>query len=124
MAVSQHATKCMEDVARAAYEANPHAVLWYQVNHLFFKESCSNEQLFPSSGTKSKCIHQALPVGWAGLRYYNLQCLSFMYVCVQLYILKDRALTAQLLRRAVSAGYKAITLTVDSCRFGSREADW
>lgn len=42
----------------------------------------------------------------------------------QLYILKDRALTADIVRRAVAAGYSAICLTVDSVRFGSREADW
>lgn len=75
----------------------------------------------------------------------------------QLYILKDRALTADLLRRWVCdsrtdrqmtydrcmhlcfetagattfnnnrserAGYSAVCLTVDSVRFGSREADW
>eukprot|EP00752_Nemacystus_decipiens_P006892 g6190.t2 len=42
----------------------------------------------------------------------------------QLYILKDRALTADLLRRSETAGYSAVCLTVDSVRFGSREADW
>eukprot|EP00903_Cladosiphon_okamuranus_P013724 g12777.t4 len=42
----------------------------------------------------------------------------------QLYILKDRALTADLLRRSERAGYSAVCLTVDSVRFGSREADW
>ncbi|CAN0202984.1 unnamed protein product, partial [Hapterophycus canaliculatus] len=42
----------------------------------------------------------------------------------QLYILKDRELTADILRRSEKAGYTAICLTVDSVRFGSREADW
>ncbi|CAM9541877.1 unnamed protein product [Pylaiella littoralis] len=42
----------------------------------------------------------------------------------QLYILKDRVLTADILRRAERAGYSAVCLTVDSVRFGSREADW
>ncbi|CAM9181470.1 unnamed protein product [Discosporangium mesarthrocarpum] len=42
----------------------------------------------------------------------------------QLYILKDRGLTEDILRRAEAAGYSAICLTVDSVRFGSREADW
>ncbi|CAM9699743.1 unnamed protein product [Scytosiphon promiscuus] len=42
----------------------------------------------------------------------------------QLYILKDRELTANILRRSEKAGYSAICLTVDSVRFGSREADW
>lgn len=41
----------------------------------------------------------------------------------QCYILKDRALTAQLIQRAVRVGCKAIFLTVDSPRFGYREAD-
>lgn len=42
----------------------------------------------------------------------------------QLYILKDRWLTADLMRRAETAGFGAIVLTVDSVRFGFREADW
>lgn len=41
----------------------------------------------------------------------------------QLYLLKDRALTAQLLQRAVMNQYRGIVLTVDSPRFGFREAD-
>jgi isopentenyl diphosphate isomerase/L-lactate dehydrogenase-like FMN-dependent dehydrogenase len=41
----------------------------------------------------------------------------------QAYILKDRAKTLQLVRRAVKAGYQGIFLTVDSVRFGFREAD-
>jgi isopentenyl diphosphate isomerase/L-lactate dehydrogenase-like FMN-dependent dehydrogenase len=41
----------------------------------------------------------------------------------QLYILKDRQLTEALLRRAEAAGYNGICLTVDSARFGYREAD-
>jgi len=41
----------------------------------------------------------------------------------QCYILKDRALTISLLQRAKKAGYSAIILTVDSPRFGYREAD-
>ena len=42
----------------------------------------------------------------------------------QLYILKDRRLTEQLVQRAEAAGFGAIVLTVDSIRFGFREADW
>jgi isopentenyl diphosphate isomerase/L-lactate dehydrogenase-like FMN-dependent dehydrogenase len=64
--LSQHATRSLEDVARAAPGAN----MWYQA-----------------------------------------------------YILKDRAKTLQLVRRAVKAGYQGIFLTVDSVRFGFREAD-
>jgi (S)-2-hydroxy-acid oxidase len=41
----------------------------------------------------------------------------------QAYILKDRAMTLQLIQRAVQVGYKGIFLTVDSVRFGFREAD-
>jgi isopentenyl diphosphate isomerase/L-lactate dehydrogenase-like FMN-dependent dehydrogenase len=41
----------------------------------------------------------------------------------QSYILKDRDMTLRLVRRAVRAGYKGIFLTVDSVRFGYREAD-
>lgn len=41
----------------------------------------------------------------------------------QAYIMKDRALTLRLVKRAVKAGYKGIFVTVDSVRFGYREAD-
>ncbi len=41
----------------------------------------------------------------------------------QSYILKDRNITLRLVRRAANAGYKGIFLTVDSVRFGFREAD-
>lgn len=41
----------------------------------------------------------------------------------QCYILKDRARTTRLLQRAVKAGFKGVFLTVDSVRFGYREAD-
>jgi len=41
----------------------------------------------------------------------------------QAYILKDRARTLRLIRRAIKAGYQGIFVTVDSVRFGYREAD-
>lgn len=41
----------------------------------------------------------------------------------QAYILKDRKLTLNLVKRAVKAGYRGVFLTVDSVRFGHREAD-
>lgn len=41
----------------------------------------------------------------------------------QAYILKDRWRTLSLIRRAIRAGYQGILLTVDSVRFGYREAD-
>ncbi|CAB9505584.1 Peroxisomal (S)-2-hydroxy-acid oxidase [Seminavis robusta] len=46
-------------------------------------------------------------------------CLKFY----QAYILKDRQLTLRLVQRAIRAGYQGIFLTVDSVRFGYREAD-
>ncbi|XP_021904615.1 peroxisomal (S)-2-hydroxy-acid oxidase GLO1 [Carica papaya] len=41
----------------------------------------------------------------------------------QLYVLKDRNVVIQLVRRAEKAGFKAIVLTVDTPRLGRREAD-
>ena len=41
----------------------------------------------------------------------------------QIYILKDRSRTISLMERAVRAGYRGFFLTVDSVRFGYREAD-
>ena len=41
----------------------------------------------------------------------------------QSYILKDRDLTLRLIERAAAAGYEGVFLTVDSVRFGYREAD-
>jgi (S)-2-hydroxy-acid oxidase len=41
----------------------------------------------------------------------------------QAYILKDRSRTLSLIHRAIRAGYRGIFLTVDSVRFGYREAD-
>ncbi len=44
-------------------------------------------------------------------------------VWFQLYVYKDRGITASLVRRAEAAGCKAIVLTVDSPMLGRREAD-
>ncbi|CAL5410139.1 unnamed protein product [Camellia sinensis] len=41
----------------------------------------------------------------------------------QLYMIKDKNVVAQLIRRAERAGFKAIALTVDTPRLGRREAD-
>ena len=41
----------------------------------------------------------------------------------QLYILKDRQFTRQLVHRVEKAGFRALVLTVDACRFGNREVD-
>lgn len=41
----------------------------------------------------------------------------------QTYIMRDRYITADLIKRAEKSGYSAIVLTVDSVVFGSREAD-
>lgn len=42
---------------------------------------------------------------------------------LQLYVLKDRALTLRLVNRAYNAGYSAIVLTVDTPRYGRRARD-
>ncbi|KAI5423172.1 hypothetical protein KIW84_046237 [Lathyrus oleraceus] len=42
---------------------------------------------------------------------------------LQLYLLKDRNMVTQLVRRAEKAGFKAILLTADSPVIGRREAD-
>ncbi len=41
----------------------------------------------------------------------------------QLYVYKDRAVSAELVQRAAAAGYQALVLTVDTPRLGRREAD-
>jgi (S)-2-hydroxy-acid oxidase len=41
----------------------------------------------------------------------------------QLYVYKDRAMTASLVRRAIQAGYRAIALTVDTPYLGKRYQD-
>ena len=51
------------------------------------------------------------------------QCCGNTNLWYQSYILKDRQMTLNLIKRAVNASYKGIFLTVDSVRFGYREAD-
>ena len=41
----------------------------------------------------------------------------------QLYVYRDREVTRDLVRRAESAGYRALVLTVDTPRLGRRERD-
>jgi 4-hydroxymandelate oxidase len=41
----------------------------------------------------------------------------------QLYVYKERAVTTELVRRAVAAGFRALVLTVDTPRLGRRERD-
>lgn len=41
----------------------------------------------------------------------------------QLYILKDRQFTKRLVERVEKAGFRALVVTVDACRFGNREID-
>jgi (S)-2-hydroxy-acid oxidase len=67
--------------------------------------------LFCLSQHSTRSIEEVAEAAPAALKWY--QC----------YLLKDRALTKQLLRRAVRAGYRAVVLTVDSPVFGFREAD-
>lgn len=41
----------------------------------------------------------------------------------QLYILKDRQFTKRIVQRVEKAGFRALVVTVDACRFGNREID-
>ena len=41
----------------------------------------------------------------------------------QLYVQRDRGVTAELVRRAAAAGYEALVVTVDAPALGRREAD-
>jgi len=67
--------------------------------------------MFALSQHSTKSIEQVSSVGGNTNLWY------------QSYILKDRQMTLNLIKRAVNAGYKGIFLTVDSVRFGYREAD-
>jgi (S)-2-hydroxy-acid oxidase len=67
--------------------------------------------LFGLSQHATKSIEQVAAAAPQSHRYY------------QAYILKDRSITARLVQRAIQAGYSGIFLTVDSVRFGYREAD-
>ena len=42
---------------------------------------------------------------------------------MQLYVMRDRAIARELVRRAAAAGYEALVFTVDANVFGSREWD-
>jgi L-lactate dehydrogenase (cytochrome) len=44
--------------------------------------------------------------------------------CFQIYVLRDRSLTQEYIRRCRVAGYTALCLTVDVCVAGNRERDW
>lgn len=67
--------------------------------------------LFGLSQHSTRSIEEVAAAIPSGLRWY------------QAYILKDRVRTLHLIRRAVKAGYQGIFVTVDSVRFGYREAD-
>jgi len=67
--------------------------------------------LFGLSQHSTKSIEDVAAAAPMTLRWY------------QSYILKDRDRTLRLVRRAVKEGYTGIFLTVDSVRFGFREAD-
>ncbi|XP_028232601.1 (S)-2-hydroxy-acid oxidase GLO1-like isoform X1 [Glycine soja] len=62
------------------------------------------------SSTATSSVEEVASTG-PGIRFF------------QLYVLKDRNVVAQVVRRAEKAGFKAITLTVDSPILGRREAD-
>jgi (S)-2-hydroxy-acid oxidase len=67
--------------------------------------------MFALSQHATRSIEQVAEGAPATIRWY------------QSYILKDRDMTLRLVKRAVKVGYKGIFLTVDSIRFGYREAD-
>jgi (S)-2-hydroxy-acid oxidase len=67
--------------------------------------------MFGLSQHATKSIEQVASAVPNGNRWY------------QAYILKDRSVTLRLVQRAVQSGYHGIFLTVDSVRFGYREAD-
>jgi isopentenyl diphosphate isomerase/L-lactate dehydrogenase-like FMN-dependent dehydrogenase len=67
--------------------------------------------LFGLSQHSTRCIEDVAAAAPNGNNWY------------QAYILKDRSVTRRLVQRAAKAGYKGIFLTVDSVRFGYREAD-
>nr|VDC72628.1 unnamed protein product [Brassica rapa] len=69
--------------------------------------------------------------------FVNIQIVSFMASCtieevassgnavkfLQIYVYKQREVTAQMVKRAEKAGFKALVLTVDVPKLGRREAD-
>lgn len=67
--------------------------------------------LFGLSQHSTKSIEEVAAATPSSLKFY------------QAYILKDRLRTKNIIRRAIRAGYQGIFLTVDSVRFGYREAD-
>ena len=67
--------------------------------------------LFGLSQHATVCIEDVAAAAPAAHRWY------------QSYLLKDRAATLDLVRRAVAVGYRGVFLTVDSVRFGFREVD-
>ena len=67
--------------------------------------------LFGLSQHATVCIEDVAAAAPATHRWY------------QSYLLKDRAATLDLVRRAVAVGYRGVFLTVDSVRFGFREVD-
>jgi isopentenyl diphosphate isomerase/L-lactate dehydrogenase-like FMN-dependent dehydrogenase len=75
-------------------------------------KACGNENIiFGLSQHATRSIEEVAIAAPTANRWY------------QAYILKDRSITLRLVQRAVNAGYQGIFLTVDSVRFGYREAD-
>lgn len=64
-----------------------------------------------NSTISTTCLEDVAKVNSNGLLFF------------QLYVYKDRKLTQSLVRRAESAGFKALVLTVDAPLFGRRRAD-
>lgn len=67
--------------------------------------------VFGLSQHSTKTIQQVAEAAPNTIRWY------------QSYILKDKQLTLRLIHQAIQAGYEGIVLTVDSVKFGYREAD-
>eukprot|EP00537_Pseudo-nitzschia_pungens_P014362 CAMPEP_0172386416 /NCGR_PEP_ID=MMETSP1061-20121228/3978_1 /TAXON_ID=37318 /ORGANISM="Pseudo-nitzschia pungens, Strain cf. pungens" /LENGTH=559 /DNA_ID=CAMNT_0013115797 /DNA_START=216 /DNA_END=1896 /DNA_ORIENTATION=- len=94
--LSQHSTKSIEQVAAATSAPS----------------SANNNN---NNNNNSSSSNNTLPSSWLP----SLSSLKFY----QSYILKDKDRTIRLIRRAIRAGYQGVFLTVDSVRFGYREAD-
>ena len=97
MTLSSLSTTSLEDVAGAA-----RAALSDSHSHATSSHSFSSF----SSSSPSQSSAAPLPHLW-----------------YQLYVYRDRSITADLIHRAEAAGYKAIVLTVDTPQFGVRESD-
>ena len=92
--------------------AGVHALCDEEQGECATARACSKASiLFGLSQHSTRSIEEVAAATGTSLKFY------------QAYILKDRNRTLSLIRRALRAGYQGIFLTVDSVRFGYREAD-